>query len=250
MNTKNLSSKDFWDSQSSSFHRLDSKVFYDKKANEHAQIIQPNDRESGIIDLGCGAGELIEYLNELVNIEIGIDFSSSMIRAAKKRIKKTHNIKFLVSNTDETFDFLKKSTQPVWTTAGALNQYLNLNEIKKLMEIFNANEHVRSFYLFDCVDPIRYKVLDFGCSYLSQKKKSKKYKLIKRAKIYLRRLIFAMELTSGLLNKESYRLGLPNMGYGHLPQLWLKFGDDFSLHTNIVSSRFYEYRYHVIYTKD
>jgi hypothetical protein len=41
----------------------------------------------------------------------------------------------------------------------------------------------------------------------------------------------------------------PGMGYGYLPRFWLEACDARGLEVEIVSSRFYEYRYHVLIHK-
>ena len=250
MNMRNLLIEQFWAKQTSSLHRLSSKEFYEEKANEHADLIHPNDQQAGAVDLGCGAGELLEYLIRKINIEVGIDYSSSMINAAKERLKEISNLKLIVSNTENTFNYLNNSNQQVWTTTGALNQYLEVNEIYRLIDIFKKNKKARSFYLFDCVDPIRYNLMSLGISYLPNKIKNNQSRLFRRTKYYVKRLLFAIRLISGFFDHDFIRLGSSGMGYGHLPSFWLGLGDNLGIRTKIVSSRIYEYRFHVIYTKD
>ena len=241
-----MNEKEFWAQQSSSFGRYDSPEFYSDKAEEHAQLLRIKDRVAGAVDLGCGAGELLEHLLHEVHIEAGVDYSSSMLEAAKKRIGK--DSPELIKA--DVFQYLESATHPVWLTTGALNQYLKATQIEQLMALFHTNPKARSFYLFDCVDPIRYRLMGFGISFHPNQLTQDKVAWYRRIIRYLRRALVAFNLTFGRLSGDCVYMGSPAMGYGFSPRFWMELGKRHGISTRIVNSRHYEYRYHVIFNKD
>ncbi len=244
LNLEDTSSYNFWSQQAASLHRYDTEKFYREKADEHVHLMRINDREVGAIDLGCGAGELLQHLMSKVYIKTALDYSESMLSRARSRLG---NDAPELKNAD-VFDYLSDTEIPVWLTTGALNQYLSPAQITNLMKIFQANLNAQSFYLFDCVDPIRYDLLSFGISFNPEDMVTDKLPVYKRLSKYLRRV----HLLFRMINKDSKDfsyLGSPSMGYGYLPKFWLKLGNDLGLSIQIASSRHYEYRYHVIFNK-
>jgi SAM-dependent methyltransferase len=111
-----------------SLNRESGDEFYRKKAREHRDVLSDNDAQYGILDLGCGAGELLEQLAPLAKVAVGIDYSPAMLAAARRRL-------------DGRF------------------------ELERILDLFAANAKARTFYLFDCIDPMRYDLLVLGISY-------------------------------------------------------------------------------------
>ena len=237
-----MNSRDFWNLQTKSLHR--SPDIYKKKAKEHISIIKASYRKLPIIDLGCGAGELLEFLIGKLNIEEGIDYSQSMLNMAEKRLGSKVKFKLVEKNI---FDFLENSNKKIWLTTGALNQYLNPEEIEKLISTFVFNKNVSTFYLFDCVDPLRYSLMGLGIEYFKKSLDlNKTINLLKSVKKFIN---FIKLYSSTIKNKGSAYLGKTSMGYGYVPSYWIELANNSGLNINIVSSMYYEYRYHVILTK-
>ena len=76
--------KIFWENQSSSRHRYDTKKFYMEKAKEHKLIIDNNiNYDKRIVDICCGFGEMLkEYLDLGLRIETALDYSNNAIKSA------------------------------------------------------------------------------------------------------------------------------------------------------------------------
>lgn len=235
--------KEFWNRQKSSLHRSDDEWFYRGKAEEHASAMSPQERSLEGIDLGCGAGELLFFFMDHANIKAGADYSQSMLDAAEERLK-GKGISLL--NVD-IFDYLPTSNYPVWTTTGAINQYLDPARMNAFLDIFAKNETARSLFLFDCVDPVRYALMPFGISYRPPAVKGAKglKDYLRPAYRRLRSLVLAARLASGLLEKNVRKLPGAGMGFGYLPRFWIGAAADRKLQIDIVSSRYYEYRYHI-----
>lgn len=241
-----MDGKEFWEHQSSSFGRYESDEFYADKADEHAQLMRPQDRDLGAVDLGCGAGELLFHLMTKVNIRTGLDYSESMLSEARIRLGDDGP----ELKTADVFDYLGDTTHPVWLTTGALNQYLKPDQIRHLLELFHANPNAQSFYLFDCVDPIRYRMMSMGISFRQEQLEVGRTPLHKKVIRFLRRIKFLLSLVFNRPSKDCTYMGSPQMGYGYYPKYWLKLCNDLGVPIRIVSSRHYEYRYHVILNKN
>lgn len=234
----------FWNKQNSSLNREKSDIFYKNKASEHRSVLDDNDSRDGILDIGCGAGELLEYLCLLVKIDIGLDYSQAMIKAAQERLEGKFSGCLI---QEDIFKYLPSSTQPVWTTTGGINQYLDENQLVSILNIFKSNTKVRSFYLFDCIDPLRYDLLLHSISYRPEHIYTDKFFSI--LKNYFRRLLLSGGLILNRYSKYTHYLGTPLMGYGQRPAFWIINCALLQLNVEIISSRYYEYRYHVIIKK-
>lgn len=243
----NDAAREFWNKQTDSLHRSDDEKFYDCKAVEHASLMLPNERSAGCVDLGCGAGELLFHLMDHVNIRTGIDYARSMLEQAEK-ILAGKGIELL--NVD-IFEYLPQSDYPVWTTTGAINQYLDPQSICAFLDVFTANNPARSLFLFDCVDPLRYSLMPYGISYRPRpiRRGSGLKSFLQPAHLLARRWLLSAELALGLFEIESRKLRSAGMGFAYSPLFWIDAAAARNIKVDVVSSRFYEYRYHVIMRK-
>ncbi len=205
------------------------------------------DRAAPCLDLGCGAGELLEHLQNFLNITTGIDYSESMLDVARKRLVGSG---ITLKNSD-LFEYVQSSVEPTWMTTGAINQYLEPKLLQQFLQLFKNNSSARALYLFDCVDPVRYAIYPFGLSYRPIRK-TEINSLRARLRFinwYISRGVVYFKLTLGLLGRSGNKLGRTGMGYGYSPAEWRFFLDSLDLTCEIVSSQFYEYRFHVIIHK-
>lgn len=232
--------RQFWAGQAASLNRESGKEFYRKKASEHAGILSAQDAQRGALDLGCGAGELLECLAALVKVDVGLDYSASMVASAKQRLSSFADLDLVEA---DVFEYLPATGIAVWMTTGAINQYFDAEGLRRVLDLFVTNAAARSFYLFDCIDPLRYRVLPFGSSYRSQHALAAAPR--SRLKSAARRLAVAAKFALGGYSADVQYLGSPSMGYGQLPRFWLRECVSRGLSVEITSSRYYEYRYHV-----
>lgn len=126
----------FWAKQSMSLNRESGDEFYRKKAKEHRDVLSDNDAQYGILDLGCGAGELLEQLAPLAKVAVGIDYSPAMLAAARRRLDGRFELELLEA---DVFSYLPNAEPPVWTTTSAINQYLDGAELERILDLFAAN---------------------------------------------------------------------------------------------------------------
>lgn len=237
----------FWKDQTSSLHRSGDPHFYTRKAVEHASLMSQLEKERPCLDLGCGAGELLVHLKNHMNVVTGLDYSESMLDKAKKRLADSE---IRLINT-EFFEYLKIATESTWMTTGALNQYLNLKSTTHFLTLFKNNDDAKSLFLFDCVDPIRYAAMQFGLSYIPSVTSNSRglRDVVRYIRWRLRLIQFGLKLSLGLIGRSNVKIGRVGMGYGYSPQVWHGLLSELNLRGEVVSSLFYEYRFHIIIRK-
>ncbi|MBC2655742.1 class I SAM-dependent methyltransferase [Pseudomonas sp. MSSRFD41] len=238
-------SKNYWQGKTDSGHRFSSTDYFRKKALECAQVIDEGACQGRIIDLGCGAGELLQQLLPLVNITKGVDYSASMIDSARKLLAGME----VELDVADIFELLPQADFTQWTTTEALNQYLNPAEIAKVIEIFANNPKARVFYLFDCVDPVRYMTLSMG-SYYSTQPEPAPNGLGDQARSMLRSLATCARLAAFRLGGQRWvKWKDEGMGFAYTPYFWFEACKKLGLEVTFISSKYYEYRYHAIIRK-
>jgi cyclopropane-fatty-acyl-phospholipid synthase len=230
--------KSYWAQQTSSGHRFDHDEYYRQKAGEHLLLMSQEDRLSGCVDLGCGAGELLGYLSNECAINVALDFSEVMLEKARNRLS-DKNIKFM---NEDVFSYLKHSVDSVWIAVGSINQYLDAKSQFAFLDLFVDNSLVKSLYLFDCIDPSRYVLFAAGAI--------NRYDL-NRPQLWLHRTVgFGRGLVRALFQPSWFDFApLGHMGYGFAPGFWRRECERRDLRIELISSRFYEYRYHAIIRK-
>ena len=237
---RSAASKKFWDKQVTSRHRAEGDRFFRLKAQEHAALLSDKDRSSGVVDIGCGAGELLAHFALRAKVACAIDYSKSMLNRARARLEGS-GIR-LIHEVD-VCRRMAEVDQAVWIACGSVNQYLGPRAQKRLLDVFRNNQHSRALYWFDCVDPVRYVVWGLGCNYLADRAPSLK------ALLWSLVLMSRQAMSSGILAKARW-LGSGAMGWGYLPCFWRQECKRLNLHVEIVSSARYEYRYHVMIRKE
>lgn len=246
-NNMNDPYKLYWQTKTTSGHRTEDPAFYQRKATEQAALMLPDERARPSLDLGCGAGELLEHLQHHVNVVAGLDYSDSMLQAARQRLGESS---IRLTNSD-LFDYLPTAAEPNWMTTGAVNQYLDWQQTRRFLQLFRDNPSARSLFLFDCVDPVRYAVLPFGPSYLPRRPALRPRWRAGLMSLYreARRVATGVELILGLFDRRGVLLNRGRMGFGYHPCHWRELIEPLDLECEIVSSLLYEYRFHVIVRK-
>jgi SAM-dependent methyltransferase len=235
--------KALWNSVEDSGNRLNTEWYYQAKASEHIQYFSEEDKRKECIDLGCGAGEILQYMVIDLNITTALDFSAKMIAFAKE-LKYHRQPEFICA---DIFMYLPSCTVPVWTTCGAINQFLDFNRICEVIRLFALNPNVQSFYLFDCIDPLRYSTLLLGSSFKKDESKKNYLSLIG----YFYNILELIKVSYKVnFVSPTYKYSILHFGFAHAPRLWHELGEEYNLQIDIVSSRFFEYRYHVFIKKN
>ena len=227
----------YWTSKKDSGHRFKSEAFYEKAAREKLFHIDGGD---SLLDFGCGAGELLVHYAERYRYIIGVDFSESMLEKAQQRID--------AAKLDERVTLMQGNDRTVWQqiqgrfdriSASGVVQYLEKEQLDSFIE--NALEFLNQkgkIALFEIVDP-RLVPLFFAGLF----NPDRRITLMKGA------LVFLVHLSKGI--RRTFQ-GLPfsYMGYSYHPSYIRDLALKYGLRTEYVCSMIYEYRYHVILTRD
>jgi SAM-dependent methyltransferase len=231
-----------WNKADDSGNRFIESWYLEAKADEQVEVFSSDDQVKECIDLGCGAGELLQFMSRRLRVRVAFDFSITMINLAKKLVYSSRP-EFVCA---DCFEYLPHCTVPIWITSGALNQYLDQVRLIELLQIFAKNDSAESFYLFDCIDPIRYATLFSGSKYSSDDT----YEGVKSIKSFLLN-IYEFAKVSYKVNfiSSTYKYEMLHFGYGHIPSLWYTIAKKYDFNIKIISSRYFEYRYHVILKK-
>lgn len=226
----------FWEGQISSIQREDDAEFLKHKAREHVDFISPGDRSLDFIDLGCGAGELLAELCRHLEIATASDMSSTMLDQARSRLPEGVDVV-----QGDGIEVAQKSLQSGWMSCQALNQYLAPEKIDEFLRAFNASERAEALYLFDSVDPYRYRSLNDRSRFDGRRV---------TGGARTRRFIWRWNNRAVNLRRQDWAsLGVA-MGYGYTPQFWMDRARMHGLGIAFGSSRYYEYRFHVAIHKD
>jgi cyclopropane-fatty-acyl-phospholipid synthase len=201
-------SKAYWEAQTDSGHRLDDERFYKEKAEEHFYIMSADHRTCDCVDIGCGAGELLLYFSDFVDVRLGIDYSESMLEAARKRLIG----KDIALINGDALTLLERLDVKIWIACQSINQYADHNTQRRVLDVFVGNARAEAIYLYDCVDPIRYRILKSGISYSPIKYKGISW-IKQRLYISAMTTLLAMKVLLGLNERPWQRVGGPAMGY-------------------------------------
>ena len=229
----------FWKNQSSSLNRANSEESYEKIAQELYHIISGYTAQHGIVDFGCGAGELLLPLSTKFNSNIvAVDYSNEMLKAAQEKCK-GKKIEFICK---DAMDFAQTNSlqNELWMSCGGVNQYSDAAQLNQFILSFIDHPHAKHLLLFDTIDPIEYMLFFSGIiSSYRNIPKSHRIKNYARLLIGLCRYMFSnlvMALPTG-------------MGYAVHKKFWWQADYIKHLDIEIVSSMYFEYRYHVLIKK-
>lgn len=229
--------KDFWAeffaNRRDGGHRSSAEEFISKEAREKMFHLDGGDT---LLDFGCGAGELLTYYAPAYEEMVGVDFSTSMLDEASKRIreKKCENISLIHADDKTVWNKLEFSFDRI--TAAGVIQYLTLPEIDSF--IFNASNYLNKdgkIVLFDILDPRLYPLWKIGL--FSQD--ANFWKIIHKIGFEFRTII------SAAVNNRPNNI----LGFSHNPDAIRKIADKHGFETTFVQSMYYEYKYHAIMSR-
>ncbi|CAD2076167.1 class I SAM-dependent DNA methyltransferase [Phocicoccus pinnipedialis] len=115
---------------------------YDFPYNLWLDIINKYNKNTSILDVGCGTGEILNRL--VADKRVGIDNSATMIEIAESNAP---NCEFYVQDMkyfelDESFDL-------IIATADVLNYVSNINELKTALLSVSNHMNENSVFIFD-----------------------------------------------------------------------------------------------------
>jgi SAM-dependent methyltransferase len=138
-----------------SYHYL-SKIYDATKSTfwkEYRKILKPYIKpQCKVLDLGCGTGLAIEYLNISNQNYLGVDLSTDMLEIAQKKFP-THNFRIdSITNLNLNISF-----DVVIMAFDTLNHLLSKEDWMKAFKVANIHLSPSSYFIFDVVTPFDHK---------------------------------------------------------------------------------------------
>jgi cyclopropane fatty-acyl-phospholipid synthase-like methyltransferase len=214
-------------------HRYSTEEFLYKEAEEKLFHLRGG---KSLLDFGCGAGELLIYYVPNYERVVGVDFSSSMLFEAEKKIweQNCKNVDLILADEETVWDRLNFSFDRI--TATAVVQYLTPDQIDAF--IHNASDCLNEggkIAFFDIIDPRLYSLWEIG--WFSQNFKF--WKTLPKAGFgCFRQLSAILKNRSGDIIEDT-----------HSPYLIEKIARNNGFTMEYIKSMYYEYRYHAILSK-
>lgn len=176
------------------------------------------------------------YYADYYKIITGVDISSSMIQKAEDRLKNYNktNVNLIVSDERKFWGNVSQSYDRI--TAGQVVQYFNLSQVEDF--ISESSKHLSNngkIILFDIIDTDLFMLFNLGLF----KERTSKFEIIKRFIDY--NITKAIRIIKGLPGDE--------LGKTYHPDTLTNIAKKYNLESERVSSMYYEYRYHLMFTK-
>lgn len=214
-------------------HMHSTEEFIYKEAKE--KLFHLNGGKS-LLDFGCGAGELLIHYVPNYERVVGVDFSSSMLFEAEKKIWEQNykNVDLILADDKTIWNRLNSSFDRI--TAAAIVQYLTPEQIDAF--ILNASDYLNEggkIVFFDIIDPRIYSLWKTG--WFSQNFKF--WKTLPKAGFGCFR-----QLSAILLSRPG-----DIIGDTHSPYLIEKIARNNGFTMEHIKSMYCEYRYHAILLK-
>jgi cyclopropane-fatty-acyl-phospholipid synthase len=232
---------EYWQTKSSSLNREAGDAYYLRKASEHLRLLEQTPLAEGLVDFGCGAGELLSKLSAQLTCRIvAIDYSQALLDIARRAIA-PGRVELELSSA---LDYAPRSREAVWMSCGAVNQYSDEAQMTAFMQCFANNSVARELLFFDCIDPARYVLFASGLSgsYLRDRSSTSRLAVLRT----YRKLKALVDMLAGA-RSQCWSLG--EMGFGYDTRYWHALERRCGFRIEIVSSLYFEYRYHVLIKK-
>jgi cyclopropane fatty-acyl-phospholipid synthase-like methyltransferase len=232
-NKPKFSCTEYFSDKKNGDHRYPIEEFLYKEAKEKLFHLSGG---KSLLDFGCGAGELLIYYVPNYERVVGVDFSSSMLFEAEKKIWEQNykNVDLILADDKTMWKRLNSSFDRI--TATAVVQYLMPEQIDAFIR--NASGYLNDggkIAFFDIIDPRLYSLWRMGWF-------SQSFKL--RNTLPKVGLACLTQLSAILRNRPR-----DIIGGAHSPYLIGKIARNNGFTMEYIKSMYYEYRYHAILSK-
>ncbi|SFB47893.1 Cyclopropane fatty-acyl-phospholipid synthase [Cohnella sp. OV330] len=223
----------FWKDRTDAEHRFRTEAFYEKEAKEKLYHMQG--AKNALLDFGCGTADLTVYYAKAYSHVVAADFSSGMLQKAKERIdlKKLSNIELLEANDTTVWNALNGKRFDV-ITLGQVVQYLTEEQLDEFVK--KARNHLEdngAVAFFDIIDPRIHLLWEL--------------KLFTNRPIPPIQVVYRyMKLLMKRVTRKVKGLPLNQKGFSHMPHVFQRIADKYGYRCEVVSSMYYEYRYHAL----
>lgn len=231
--------KVYWENKENGGHRWQDENFLKKEATEKLYHLSGG---NSLLDFGCGSADLLAYYAPKYSIVVGVDFSSNMLNNARIRLKSFgyDDIQLVQADDINVWERVHESFDRI--TAGQVVQYLKLEQLDRF--ISGASKRLNpggKIILFDIIDPRIYFLVKIG--------------------VLVPKYTFTTKAGITNIAKSTIRLAISKplailkqtpadkIGNSHHPDDIYQIARKYDLEMEYVCSMYYEYRYHVIFTR-
>lgn len=232
--------KQYWANRENGMHRIGQEPFFEKKARE--LMLHLGDQGGSLLEFGCGSGDLLVYYAACFSSVVACDYSLTVLEKAKGRCQSFGVVNCNLIEADDKGIWNKLLEQKFDRILSAsVLQYLDRGQVENLIQ--EAGRRLRDggrIVLADIPDSRIFCLWQIGA--YSNSNINKKLGLIN----------FATSFAKLSLLRMARRIrGLPadEIGYTYQPSFIAKVANQNGLSTEIVSSVYYEGRFHAILTK-
>ncbi len=224
---------DYWAERNHGGHRSQTEAFLRKEAAE--KLFHLGSGEA-LLDFGCGSADLLVYYAERFARVVGVDFSASMLDAARVRIAQfgRTNIELVRADDRTVWDAVEGSFDRI--TAGQVIQYFDEEQIDRFL--VQAERRLRSdgeLLFFDVIDPRIHALHELGLFGPPQG-----LGLVRRA----------AELVATKAVRRLRRIPPSLLGRAHYPERIRALAARHGFAMELVWSMYYEYRYHAVLRRE
>lgn len=135
--------KNFWNTKDNPLHFHKDEYWFERYFEEIKLLFFTKGER--LLDIGCGSGELLKYEAINYNTVVGVDYSTTMLSKAKKKVEQyslDNKVQLYEGSTKEILKFKTAEGYDHILLSGVL-QYLNLEEINIFMrdakELLSSN---------------------------------------------------------------------------------------------------------------
>ncbi len=230
MSTRSDEFRAYWSARSDGEHRSSQETDLAAEAREHLFHL---DGGSSLLDFGCGAAELLAQYAPHYERVVGVDFSESMLAAARERLAAAGigHARLIHADDGAVWGALAGETFDRMSTV-AVTQFLDVRQVARFLRGAGANLAPGGrIIFFDVIDPTLQQLWATG----AWKRRSTSANLA----IALARMLpqAARHLTSRTDTWLGYCYSRDELG---------AIAQRSGLHATFVSSMRYEYRYHAV----
>lgn len=221
--------RQYWADRSDGGHRSQAEEFLRKEAREKLFHLGSG---SSLLDFGCGAADLLVYYAEHFERVVGVDFSQTMLDAARERAERfgRTNIELVCADDAAVWDVVEGSFDRI--SAGQVIQYFDEAQIDGFLAgAKRALARGGEIILFDVIDPRIYVLHELG---------------LFGGNRGVRLVRHAAQLLASKTVRRLRRLPDSIIGYRHAPERIGAVAGRHGFAMELVWSMYYEYRYHAL----
>jgi cyclopropane fatty-acyl-phospholipid synthase-like methyltransferase len=224
----------YWEERTSAGHRFNTEDWFNKCTQEHLfHMGKHENKQNVLVDVGCGAADLTVYYAPFFKKIYAIDPSSSMLKAAQRRIDSLNidNIELIQGNACDFANKIKIADTIISTQVAQFLTYEQINQhLDECLKILNQKG---SIFIFWIIDPKTEWLWNIG--YFSEMES-------RLPQLIFRLLFREYKIAKRKMNRLP---GSSIMGYSHAKERVKTLCETKKLEVEFCNTLYFSYRYNV-----